>query len=268
MTRLEIDALVINRNLRIVTDRLVNGLLESEDFFRVGVVDAGSRLDEISAHTVVRDNSFEVETFGLRINRGYNLAISWWMNQKNRAKYILLLPNDTEIQEQQTKLLIESLEFFRPIGAIIPLPKESPYRAILPRGRVGLGWNFNEGPIILTAEFIEICLRSGKPVFDPDNFRGYLSFVELALQAYANNFGILATDLISFTENESHLILHSDLIKTEDYARNAALILIEGRIWLGKKYGFLDGITLENTTRLVYEEYIRLHPHFSDYIIR
>lgn len=268
MTKLTIDALVINRNLRFVTDRLVTGLLESGDFARVGVVDAGSRVEEISAHTVVRDNSFEVETFGLRINRGYNLAISWWMNQENRAEYILLLPNDTEIQEQKLNVLLESLEFFRPFGAIIPLPMESPYRAILPRGRVGLGWHFNEGPIILTSEFLEICLRSGKPVFDPENFRSYLSFVELSLRAYSNNFGILATDLISFTENESHLILHSDLINTDDFARNAALLLTEGRSWLGKKYGFLDGFTMENLTRLAYEEFIRLHPQFLDYIIR
>ena len=268
MTRLKIDALVINRNLRVVTDRLVSGLLESKDFGKVGVVDAGSRVEEISTHTVVRDSSLEVETFGLRINRGYNLAISWWMKQEDKADYVLLLPNDTEIQEQRLDALAESLSVFKPIGAIIPLPMESPYRAILPPARIGLGWHFNEGPIILKSDFLEIFLRSGRPFFDPDNFRGYLAFVELALQAYSNNFGILATDLISFTENESHLINHSELIKTENVARNATLLLAEGRIWLGRKYGFLDGITLENLTRLAFEEFMRLHPHYSDYKIR
>ena len=61
---------------------------------------------------------------------------------------------------------------------------------------------------------------------------------------------------------------HSELIKTEDVARNASLLLAEGRIWLGRKYGFLDGFTLENLTRLAFEEFMRLHPHYSEYRMR
>jgi hypothetical protein len=268
MDNFSIDALVINRNLKSVTDSLV-GELESSQFFQtVGVVDGASREEEISNHTVVRSDALAVQAFGLRINRGYNLAISWWINQSNHADYLLLLPNDTVIVEMNISELIASLDRKFPVAAIVPLPADSPYKQILPKGRLGIGWHFNEGPIILSKKFILHQKKCGREVFDSDNFRGYLSFIDLALRIYANNFCMIGTDLISFNENESHLQNHHDLIVTEEVSRNASLLLKEGRAWLARKHGLIDGISLENLVRLSFEEFIRLNPKLSSWIIR
>jgi len=268
MGSFDIDALVINRNLKSVTNLLIRELESSKYFRTVGVVDGGSRDDEISEHTVVRSDSLPVQAYGLRINRGYNLAISWWMNQSSQSDYLLLLPNDTVLVEMRVQELIAALNEKLPVAAIVPLPADSPYKKILPPGRIGLGWHFNEGPIILSKKFIRHQKRCGREVFDSDNFRGYLSFVDLALRIYANHFCMLGTDLISFNENESHLQNHHDLIVTEEASRNAILLLKEGRAWLAGKHGLMDGISLENLVRVAFDEFIRVNPKLSNLKIK
>lgn len=259
MDKSSLDVLVLNRNLRDVTDSLVSNLEIQSGVNSVGVIDAGSTNDQISKYTVVQNFSIEATSFGLRLNRGFNLGISWWAHQSNKSDYLLLLPNDAEIETFDALNLFNflfSLSNQIDVAAVIPLSKDSPYRHILPRERVGLGWSFNEGPILLNGEFIEFMLRCGADVFDSDNFRGYLSFVELALKIYANNFAFLATDFLSFRENESHLHNHYELIITEQAQENARLLLMEGSAWLGKKYGVLDGISFENMVRQVFESFM------------
>ncbi len=268
MDNFSIDALVINRNLKSVTDDLIGKLESSKSFRSIGVVDGASREEEISNHTVVRSDSLAAQAFGLRINRGYNLAISWWIKQSIQSDYLLLLPNDTVMVEMNVSELIASLDDKFPVAAIVPLPADSPYQTILPKGRIGIGWHFNEGPIVLSKNFILHQERCGREVFDSENFRGYLSFIDLALRIYANHFCMIGTNLISFNENESHLHNHHELIVTEEASRNASLLLKEGRAWLAQKHGLIDGLSFENLVRLSFEEFMRLNPKLSSWRIR
>jgi len=259
MGSINIDVLILNRNLKEVTENLTSDLSLKVGVRSVGVIDAGSKSNQISSHTVVRDCSHEATSFGLRINRGFNLGINWWFHQREKADFLLLLPNDSEVESFKTVSLFNSiieLEKNLTVGAILPLPHDSPYRHILPQSRIGLGWNFNEGPIILSRNFLEFMLQTGSEVFDSANFRGYLSFVELAMKIYANDFAFLATDHISFRENKSHLLNHFDLIITEKAKENARLFVTEGSAWLGKKYGIYEGISFENIVRLMFESYL------------
>jgi len=254
-----LDVLILNRNLKEVTDALVSNLYIQTGVKFVGVIDAGSVSDQVSKHTVVKNSSIEAKSLGLRLNRGFNLGIDWWIHQSDRSDYLLLLPNDAEIASFDAPNLFSSLYSLRnqvKVAAVIPLSSDSPYLHILPEKRVGLGWSFNEGPIILNLEFIEFILQCGSEVFDSTNFRGYLSFVELALKVYANDFALVATDYLSFTENESHLQKHHELIITEQAQENARLLVMEGSAWLGKKYAVSDGICFENIVRLIFESFL------------
>lgn len=262
------DVLILNRNLKQVTDNLVARLKSEPQVSFVGVIDAGSRLEEISKFTVVRDDSIEAEQHGLRLNRGFNLGISWWQAQERTSNFLLLLPNDTEIINFELNSLVSGIAEIGQIAVVVPLMRNSPYIPILHKRRVGIVWSINEGPIILTRPFIEHQVRCGVNVFDNQNFRGYLSFTDLAVKIYANNFCVAVSDFITFKENETYLQSQYQLIGTEPIEENSRLLLNEGKVWLAKKYGLHEGRSLELMARLLFEEFFRANPKHIPFRIR
>jgi hypothetical protein len=256
MSKFSVDALVLNRNLISVTDELIQTLQNFNVFRRLGVIDSGSQKEQISKYTVVRSGTLDAENFGLRINRGFNLGIRWWLNQEETSDFLLLLPNDTEVKRFDWENLCAVLPQRLEIGAIIPLAQESPYLQIIDASGIGLGWSFNEGPIFLSKKFLRFVDNCGTEVFDSDNFRGFMSFVELAIRIYANNFCMVATSHMSYIENESHLLDHAELIRTEEKLLNEELLVKEGCTWLNKKYAIKDVWAFENIARLLFQDYI------------
>ena len=103
-------------------------------------------------------------------------------------------------------------------------------------------------------------IKNQVKVWYPDNFRGYLSFMELALQIFSANIGLVATDLISFSENQSHLLHNHHLIGTEPIAKNLELLIEEGEKWLAHKHGLGDRWSFEMIARLAFEEFMRVNP--------
>ena len=79
-------------------------------------------------------------------------------------------------------------------------------------------------------------------LFDGTNFRGYGSEHELIAKAYANNWAAAITSSVYTSENETHLLTKSDLIKTEPYAENLDLYIKEGLAWMKRKYGNSHGL--------------------------
>jgi hypothetical protein len=255
-----IDVLILNRNLRSITDGLVRSIVFHNRNAIVGVIDAGSRKEEKSDFTVVSEDSKFVAEHGLRINRGYNLGIKWWLNQTTSSDWLLLLPNDSEVVAWDANQLLKQLENLPNAVVVIPIAPTNPYITLLGPLRLGLGWNFHEGPILLKRSYLESRTKDQGFVFDEDNFRSYLSFIELSMQVYGDNRSVLATDLISFIENESHLLSNSALIQTESYSENLKLLVIEGEAWLRKKYGWQDRWPLEMATRALFERYLVMNP--------
>lgn len=256
---INIDVLVLNRNLKAVTDTLVSHMANQKNVSGCFVIDSGSREEEKSEHTVVGDNSHAAYVHGLRPNRGFNLGVSWWLENRDAADYLLLLPNDSELVKWDIERLIAEIGDYAGFGAVIPLPPNDPYLGLLGGERVGIGWNFHEGPILFTRNFLEARSAVG-PVFDPENFRGYLSFIDMACQMYSSNVGILATDLIQFSENTSILINEFQLMGTEPLEENLALLVSEGENWLAKKYGTKERWTIELIARLLFEEFLLVNP--------
>jgi hypothetical protein len=167
----------------------------------------------------------------------------------------MLLPNDSEVVKFDVDAVLALSSKITNLAAIVPLSPSSHYINNFDEHRYEIAWHFDEGPIIFSRHFLNSISDKGTELFDNDNFRGYLSFIELATKIYASNKCMAATDLISFKENKSHTIKKYELIGTEPYDSNIELMLSEGKDWLLKKYGFEDRKSLELISRLLYEEF-------------
>lgn len=260
---IEIDVLILNRNMKSITEKLVESLNTEPSIQLCAVIDSGSRDSEVSAHTVVRDSSDFAVNHGLRPNKGFDLGIKWWLQQDKKSDWLLLLPNDSELVNFNSVKLLEELQKFPLVVAVILISPGNPYGDLLSSSRIGLIWNSHEGPLMLRRNFLEDRFKYQGYLLDPQNYRGYLSFLELALQIYANNKALAATDLISFRENQTHIFNSYQLIGTEPHSKNLELLVSEGESWLASKYGVEDRWSFEMMVRLVFEEFIRVNPDFK-----
>lgn len=256
-----LDILILNRNLKDVTDLLVADVKSRvSGNSLVGVIDSGSRDEEVSRHTVVQEDGLDAKLKGLRVNRGFNLGIDWWLRGNPQSDWLMLLPNDAEICRWESNSFERLLETDLALAAIYPIAPRSGYANALEPQESGLLWNIQEGPIVLSRKFCEMMVSGKSRVFDPENFRGYLSFLELSMRAYANNLAIAGTTLVSFSENEDHLLSKAHLIGTEEMSHNLKLLIEEGEDWLLSKYGLRDRWSMENIVRLLFDEYVRVNP--------
>jgi hypothetical protein len=255
----KLDVLILNRNLVSVTDKLVDSVMKYENVALCGVIDSGSREGEISTHTVVKANSIDATEHGLRPNRGFNLGIDWWLNSDSTSDWLMLLPNDSEILNFDVESALQINKRIPNLAAIVPVSPNNHYSKNFGKNRFEIAWHFDEGPIILSRYFLKSLVSKGTEIFDPNNFRGYLSFIELSTKIYASNRCMVATDLVSFKENKNHTIQKFELIGTEAYSENIELMLNEGKVWLQKKYGFEDRKSLELISRLLFEEFLKVN---------
>lgn len=254
------DTLILNRNLKNVTETLAQTIRKLERADGVFVIDAGSRLDEVSSLTLVRDDTPEATSMGLRIARGFNLGIRSWMQLNREVDWLLLLPNDSELEHESLAELLDRLSNTPQIAAIVPTYPGDPYQRILEKQPISLGWHIPEGPILVSTRYIKERFLDGcDEIFDSSNFRGFLLYLELSLRLYSNDYGIVLTNMLRFRENQSYLLNEHQLIGTEPYSENQRLLLDEGRQWLIDKFGYGDRRALENLVRLTFEEFVRVH---------
>ena len=68
-------------------------------------------------------------------------------------------------------------------------------------------------------------------------------------------------------ENESYLLNHHDLIKTDSYSKNLNLYYNEGLKWMKRKYGFNNKWLLQNYVKLFYDDFFMNHPELIKYKI-
>jgi GT2 family glycosyltransferase len=260
---MRIDVLILNRNLRQVTDKLAESLESMLPIGQVHVIDSGSKEEEVSARTLVRDATPTTIAQGLRPNRGFNLGIDSWSRLENKAEWILLLPNDAEVLTGDFDALLSRIEKHSDIVAAVPISPDNPYINLLDNNGLGIGWNFHEGPILLRSSFVMSRIEAGGLIFDPANFRGYCAFLELAFQIYSQDKALVATNLVSFAENTGHLLSKYELIGTEPMKENQRLLIAEGEQWLQLKYGYTDRRNLEMACRLLFEEFLSVHPNLD-----
>ena len=262
-----IDVLILNRNLGEVCDSLVRDLesrLCSRD--TITVIDAGSVDGQESLYTKVRVDDSYTKEHGLRFGRGMNLGLKYRSDNGLSNPWVLMLPVDSEIIFWDVDRLIAQASAVNELVAIKPMGSQSPYAQLIEQTSLKLAWNVDEGPWLIRSSFIEEQLKMSAQgnFFSHDNFRGYLTSLDLAFRAYANGYCLGITSHLVIHENESYLLNRSDLIRTEPLDLNRRLLVSEGLKWLENSYAIGDPWSFAQVVRLLYERFLEENPSYQN----
>jgi hypothetical protein len=271
-----VATIILNRNLPDVTDRLCEHLeLHDGDMTDVYVVEAGSDSGRLSSHANWYANWPEALSNGLRYSRGMNFGLSELWREEKFAQYeaFFLLTNDTELEAQPSVApLMKILDQHTRVGILSPCAERWGERLLLEKQTTKYFWFIHNNAYLMRREFVESVCNTEAPgflnfIFDGTNFRGYGSESELIAKAYANDWAAaITTDVLSI-ENESYLLTHSDLIKTEGYTENLKLYVEEGRRWMRNKYGFNSRWSMQQYVKCFYDKFFEVHPELNPYQI-
>jgi len=272
----KVAAIVLNRNLPEVTDRLCDHLERHDgDVCDVFVVEAGSDPDRLSRHTTWHANWPEAKAHGLRYSRGMNFALTqMWQEGRFRDYWaFFLLTNDTELSDQASVApLVDILVEHPRLGILSPCSKRWGERILLEKESIKYFWFIHNNAYLLRRDFVETVMNTETPdfmtfLFDGTNFRGFGSESELIAKAYVNDWAAAITNSVWAEENEAYLLDRADLIKTEGYQKNLTLYVDEGRHWMRQKYGFNSRWSMQQYVKAFYDLFFELHPECSRYRI-
>lgn len=271
-----IATLILNRNLKETTDKLVEHLKKYDgDFTDIFVIEAGSDNDRLSRYCTWHANWPDAINHGLRYSRGMNYGLSQMWLDGNFEKYdaFFLLTNDTEFgQEQTLSPLLSIFDQNSSIGILSPCSKSWGEKLLLEHQPTKFFWFIHNTAYLLRREFIEAICNKEQPdfmnfLFDGTNFRGFGSESELIAKAYANDWAAAITKEVWVEENESHLLNHADIIKTESYSDNLKLYVEEGQRWMKTKYGFNSRWSMQQYVKSFYDRFFEFHPEYISYKI-
>jgi len=271
-----IATIILNRNLPEATDKLVNHLQKHDgNLTDIFVVEAGSDNNLLSKNTTWHANWPEANEHGLRYSRGMNYGLSQLWKESKFKNYdaFFLLTNDTEFANEPTLApLLDLLDQNNRIGILSPCSKLWGEKLLLEKAKTKFFWFIHNAAYLLRREFIEDICNTNQPdymnfLFDGTNFRGYGSENELIAKAYANDWAAAITNEVWAEENESHLLNHADIIKTESYDENIKLYLNEGKQWMRAKYGFNSRWSMQQYVKSFYDRFFEFHPEQGKYKI-
>lgn len=274
MTR--VATIILNRNLPDVTDRLCESILaNNSDITDLFVLEAGSDDDKLSSNCTWHADWPEARTNGLRYSRGMNYALHQLLCEKRYENYefFFLITNDTEFQDTAVvKPLLDVMDEHPKVGVLSPCSKRWGERLLLQESQTRYFWYIHNTALLLRRQFIDCIREYENPdmmnfLFDGTNFRGYGSESELIAKAYVNDWAAAITTRVWAEENESHLLTHADLIKTESYRENLNLFVEEGRAWMRRKYGFNSRWSMQMYVKFLYDKFFEYHPEFESYRI-
>jgi hypothetical protein len=272
----KVATLILNRNLPLVTDRLVDHLKKYDgEFTDIYVIEAGSDYGNLSKYATWHANSKEEMQDGLRYSRGMNYGLSelWKEDKFDSYEAFFLLTNDVEFSERATvEPLLEILDSQKSIGILSPCSPRWGEHKLLNDIPTKYFWFIHNNAYMLRRQFVRAICDRDHPnkidfLFDGENFRGYGAEMELIAKAYANDWSAAITRDVLAIENESYLLNQSDLIKTQAYEENLQLYLVEGERWMRKKYGFNSRWVMMQYVKSMYENFFYFHPELNKYKI-
>lgn len=272
----KVATIILNRNLPEVTDRLYEHIKKYDgDMTDIYVVEAGSDEDKLSKYCTWHVDTDFVKKNGLRYGRGMNYGLICLVQEDKFRQYdaFFLLTNDTELREEKTiEPLKKIMDHHVHIGILSPCSERWGEKYLIGKNGVKCFWFIHNNAFFVRREFIE-CIVDFEQLdymhflFDGDNFRGYMMEAELIAKAYANDWTAAITNLVWVEENESHLLEHAQIIKTETFEDNMKLYLQEGLVWIKKKYGFNSRWTMQQYVRQFYNSFFEYHPELKKYSI-
>jgi len=271
-----IATIILNRNLPEPTERLVEHIKKYDgNITDVFVVEAGSDRDRTSKYCTWYADWPEAREHGLRYSRGMNYGLSqlWKSGKFKKYDAFFLLTNDTELMETASLgMLIKILDDHERVGILSPCSKRWGEKMLLNRYSTKYFWFIHNNAYLLRREFIETVCNEYQPdymrfLFDGNNFRGYGSESELIAKGYANNWAAAITNEVWVEENESYLLKHAELIKTETFDDNIRLYVEEGKRWMKSKYGFTNRWSMQQYVKSFYDRFFEFHPEYEKYKI-
>ena len=271
-----VATIILNRNLPEVTDALYSHLFQYDiDYTDIYVIEAGSSSNNLSAFSTWHVNDADATKFGLRYCRGMNQALLNLFQEDKFTNYdaFFLLANDVEFESKPTVgPLLDVLDVHSRIGILSPCATNWGECSLLQETHIKYFWFIHNNAFMLRKDFVLEIANLHNPsrfdfLFDGTNFRGYGSEHELIAKAYANNWAAAITSSVYTSENETHLLTKSDLIKTEPYAENLDLYIKEGLAWMKRKYGFNSHWSMQQYVKCFYDLFFEYHPELMMYKI-
>ncbi len=271
-----VATIILNRNLPEVTDRLVEHIREYDgDVSDIFVVEAGSDNDKTSKYMTWHADWSDARENGLRYSRGMNFGLSQLYKEQKFQNYeaFFLLTNDTLLEETNSiKKLLEEMSLHKRIGILSPCSLSWGEYLLLKKVKTKYFWFIHNNAYLLRRQFIESIYNLSEInykqfLFDGSNFRGYGSESELIAKAYMNDWSAAITAEVIASEDESHLLNKSDLIKTESYDENLELYLDEGKKWMKNKYGFNSRWSFQQYVKSFYDSFFEFYPELKKYKI-
>ena len=266
---MRIATIVLNRNLPKVTNTLCENLLasgvEKSDLF---VLESGSEESNISKFCTWYIRDSKTLKNGLRYNRGMNQALINLYQSPSWENYeaFLLLTNDTEFLSQEPILNFEKVLERHPRVAIVsPCAKSWGEANFIDDNGEKYFWSIGTTAMLVRREFIELVgnlsgLSNTDFFFDGNNYRGYLSDIEIVAKAYLNDWAVAITKAVYAEENDHYLLNFSEIIKTDNYAENLKLYVEEGLFWAKNKYGFQSKWDFVKYSKLNYDMFFTMNP--------
>ena len=120
-------ALILNRNLPKVADKLYSNLSKNNKKLDIFVIEAGSDKDNLSKNSTWHADSPEVRRNGLRYYRGMNYGLSKLYEEGKFYNYdaFILLTNDSIFQNYKITNKLEKIFNKHPkIGVLSPCSKD------------------------------------------------------------------------------------------------------------------------------------------------
>lgn len=269
-----VATIILNRNLPEVTDSLVEHINKHDGKYTdVYVVEAGSDAKKFSKYMTWHANWDDAMKNGLRYSRGMNFGLSQLYKENKFQNYdaFFLLTNDTVLNKTNSiEKLLKVMDDHSRIGILSPCSPSWGEYLLLNIEKTKYFWFIHNNAYLLRREFIEAIYNLEEInhmhfLFDGSNFRGYGSESELIAKAYINDWAAAITSEVEATEDESHLINKSDLIKTESYDENIKLYINEGKSWMKNKYGFNSRWSFQQYVKSFYDSFFEYFPELRKF---
>lgn len=266
--------IILNRNLPDVTDRLYESVARNnEGQTDIFVVESGSEKDKRSKYCTYWANWEESLESGLRYPRGFNYGLSKLFEEGRfrNYDYFFLLCNDSVFEDKPIiSTLVREMERHPRVGILSPCSDEWGERKLLKADDTKYFWYINHIAWFVRREYIESIMETDKPtymnfLYDGENFRGYESDIELVVKGYANDWAAAITTKVKVVENEDLLHKRFQVMKTDEFGVNRQKLVIEGKRWLRRKYGFNSRWTLQMYAKFFYERFFEYFPQLGTY---
>ncbi|MEX0298764.1 MAG: hypothetical protein AB3N28_06820 [Kordiimonas sp.] len=267
--------LVLNRNLPDHTDQLCDQLLsESAEFADLYAIESGSSQEGISKYCSFWARWDDAIKDGLRYPRGFNYGLSELvkLGKFHDYKYYMLVCNDVDITSPMVPILRELMEENPKVGILSPMAHDWPEQDLMQGRDIAYCWHVNHIIWMVRRELIEAIMTNGEAnymnfLYDGENFRGYLSDMELVAKGYVNEFATALTNRCHFHEKKQLLREKSTQIASDPLEINERRVYAEGMRWLRQKYGFNHKEQMETYCKLFFDRFFDLHPYLRNQML-